>query len=441
MNLTSGDCNAWQHFTRDPLYKDWAEGKCGAKVHTDPCSCTFSGNPQDGKVGCAKGRITHVGMGHEDMPSGGIPLPLLDLTGLTFLYLAVSELTGSIPSAIGQLTELTFLGLGGNELTGSIPSILGELTTLARLSLNSNQLTGSMPSAIAKLTALTSLNLGDNRLTGTVPQEMLQLEKLTFIRLQNNPQLTGKLPKFNFSQFTECCSMEGDPFTCPLPTGANTTCAGGPSSHCVGSHAPPTCIPACSGTSSTLTASDCSAWQQFTRDPLYKEWAEGKCGAQVHTDPCSCTFNGKVGCANGRITHLGMGHENMPSGSIPLALLDLTGLTYLYLAVSELTGSIPSAIGQLTGLTYLGLGSNQLTGSVPKELAQLKTLTFLALDHNQLTGLLPAFSFSQFTQCCAMDGDPFTCPLPAGAEKCAGSSHVGGCGRNPAPTCKSALAR
>jgi hypothetical protein len=231
VDLVSNDCNAWRSFSLDPMYKGWIEGKCGAKVHTDPCNCTFA-FPHDKQVGCAKGRITTLRMGHEDMPSGGIPLPLLDLTGLTSLYLAVSELTGSIPSAIGQLTELTILGLGGNNLTGSIPSTLGALKALVALSLNNNQLTGSMPSAIAKLTKLTQLNLGNNLLTGTVPQEMLQLEKLTFICLPNM-QLTGKLPKFNFSQFTECCSMGGDTFTCPLPTGANTTCAGGPSPHCV----------------------------------------------------------------------------------------------------------------------------------------------------------------------------------------------------------------
>jgi hypothetical protein len=128
----------------------------------------------------------------------------------------------------------------------------------------------------------------------------------------------------------------------------------------------------------------------------------------------------------------------MPSGGIPKALMDLTGLTFLGLVANQLVGSIPTAIGQLTGLTDLRLSHNQLTGSVPQELLELKQLTYIGLDSNSLTGLLPAFNFSQYPLCCAMGFNPFTCPLPDGAESCAGSSHAGGCSANPAPTCKSA---
>jgi hypothetical protein len=63
VNLTSGNCIAWQRFSLNPLHREWAEGKCGAKVHTDPCSCTFGPYPAGyDKVGCTNGRITRLFM-------------------------------------------------------------------------------------------------------------------------------------------------------------------------------------------------------------------------------------------------------------------------------------------------------------------------------------------------------------------------------------------
>jgi hypothetical protein len=406
-------------------------------------------------------------------PSGGIPLALLDLTGLTVLSLWSTQLVGSIPSSIGQLTRLWGLELGFSKLTGSIPSAVGKLTDLASLdvaynqlggslpstigqltrlyniNLVGNQLTGSIPSSIGLLTRLSYLGLNDNQLTGSVPQEMLQLKNLTFLRLDANPKLTGLLPAFDFTQFTTCCAIGGDAFACPLPAGANTTCIGGPTARSCGGgnskYAPPTCIMGpllpCDGSSSNLTANDCNAWQRFSRDPLYKEWAQIKCGAKVHTDPCSCTLGGggalKVGCANGRITYLRT-YDGLPgSGSLPLSLLDLTGLTHFDLTYSRLTGSIPSTIAKLSGLVYLDLNKNQFTGSVPTELAGLKQLTTLGLQHNpHLTGLLPAFDFANITSCCRMDADVFTCPLPAHANKCVGGPACGGAKVYPPPTCK-----
>jgi Leucine-rich repeat (LRR) protein len=413
--------------------------------------------------------LTSLGLGYNNLV-GSIPSTIAKVTKLVHLGLTkLSGLGGTIPSAIGQLTALASLDLNSNQLTGAIPTSIGQLTVLAYLNLNNNNLGGSIPSTIGKLTELTTLILGHNQLTGPVPQEMLQLKKLTHFSMENNPKLWGTLPKFNFSQFTDCCTMSGDAFTCPLPPGANTSCVGGPGCGSGPHVPPPTCNPLCDGSSSTLTASDCSAWQRFTRDPMYTGWAESKCGAKVHTDPCNCTFHGKVQCyrrpkkhAKSRITRLDLGNQGLPpSGGIPLALLDLTGLesfqisnnyltgsipssidqlrslTYFDVSNNKLGGSIPSTIAKLTGLTNIRFWNNQLTGSVPQEMLQLKKLIFIGLglgleNNSRLTGLLPKFNFSQFTDYCAMSGDTFTCPLPAGAQHCVG----GPAGeRLPPPTC------
>jgi hypothetical protein len=237
----------------------------------------------------------------------------------------------------------------------------------------------------------------------------------------------------------DCCVS----FECDVPNGQckrafSTTGAYPNRSACVRAcEAPPK---ACTGSSKNLTSGDCIAWQHFSRDPMYKEWAEGKCGAQVHTDPCSCIITKNppmhlTGCEGGnRITALVM-PGLPPRGGVPLALLNLTGLVGFSLGGNQLVGTIPSAIGQLVELTDLSLGTNQLTGSVPTEMTQLTKLSNIRLDTNRdLTGPLPAFNFTQFAKCCAMEGDSFKCPLPAGAEKCAGGPGPG-CGSRSLPKC------
>ena len=77
-NLTSGDCHAWQHFSRDPHFSATLLAKCPAAV-LDPCSCTFYDHVQ-----CADGRITHLNMNGQSL-AGPFPASLLKLAGLTLL--------------------------------------------------------------------------------------------------------------------------------------------------------------------------------------------------------------------------------------------------------------------------------------------------------------------------------------------------------------------
>jgi hypothetical protein len=122
--------------------------------------------------------------------------------------------------------------MGGQGLPGSggVPVALLDLTGLRLLVLYSNQLQGTIPDALGEqLQQLTVLNLGNNTLSGTVPRLLTTLKHLTYLTLDTNPQLTGVLPAFNFSQFIKpsslksthyACDMHGDNFTCPLPAGA-----------------------------------------------------------------------------------------------------------------------------------------------------------------------------------------------------------------------------
>jgi hypothetical protein len=193
-HLISSDCSNWQAFATRPLYFSWLTNSshqghtiphCKGSVTTDPCSCTF----QD-PVQCSKeGRITYLQMAGTGLPSApGIPLPLLNLTGLTVFDLADNQLLG-----------------------------------------------GTIPSQLSQLTALTLLQLAGSRLVGSIPPGLVQLRALTYLALDTNA-LTGVIPPFHFEQFTSCCAMNDLNFKCPLPANVDEC------NHCHGNPYPvPTC--------------------------------------------------------------------------------------------------------------------------------------------------------------------------------------------------------
>ena len=130
--------------------------------------------------------------------------------------------------------------LGGNSLEGSIPASVARLQLLSLLGLEANSLSGTIPSALGHMPRLVALALGSNALSGTVPNELTDLRQLNLLDIYDVPHLAGRLPAFNFSQFTQCCAMSGVNFSCPLPPGAST-CVGGPG--CFPSKfPPPTCV-------------------------------------------------------------------------------------------------------------------------------------------------------------------------------------------------------
>jgi hypothetical protein len=85
-----------------------------------------------------------------------------------------------------------------------------------------------------------------------------------------------------------------------------------------------------------------------------------KCQTAV-LNPCTCTFQDHVECANGRITHLSIFNERL-TGLFPVSLLKLTGRTDLDLGANHLTGTMPLQLAELTGLnTLASLVSDQIS--------------------------------------------------------------------------------
>ena len=132
------------------------------------------------------------------------------------------------------------------------------------------------------------------------------------------------------------------------------------------------------GSTSTLEA-DCEALlasRDVLRGTGSLNWSEGL---------AMSSWTG-VTVSGGRVTRLNL---SSLSGSIPAALGDLSGLTWLDLASNALSGSIPAELGDLSSLTYLDLSSNGLSGSIPEDLGDLSALGTLNLSSNALSGSIP----------------------------------------------------
>ena len=105
--------------------------------------------------------------------------PLAELTQLTELELAVSNITDVSPLA--ELTQLTELKLAANNITDVAP--LAGLTQLTKLYLGGNNITDVSP--LAELIQLTELYLSGNNITDVSPlAELIQLTRLYL--LDNN---------------------------------------------------------------------------------------------------------------------------------------------------------------------------------------------------------------------------------------------------------------
>ena len=151
------------------------------------------------------------------MSRSGFPL----MQKLSYLHLAVNQLTGAIQAFLGNLTNLSHLDLETNKLSGSVPSTLGNMQALEILRLQNNNLegnlyflsalshcrnlkpinievnsfTGSLSNHMGNITSrLATFTVGYNKLTGGLPAAILNISNLEWLDLQNN-LLTEPIPK------------------------------------------------------------------------------------------------------------------------------------------------------------------------------------------------------------------------------------------------------
>ncbi|XP_073148712.1 uncharacterized protein [Henckelia pumila] len=84
-------------------------------------------------------------------------------------------------------------------------------------------------------------------------------------------------------------------------------------------------------------------------------------------------------------------------GTIPLAITNLSFLTYLDMSNNNFSGQIPDEMRNLRRLRFLNMNYNQLSGLIPSSLGSLSNLESLYLQKNYLSGAVPwsRFNFSK----------------------------------------------
>ncbi|KAL2636114.1 hypothetical protein R1flu_007593 [Riccia fluitans] len=133
---------------------------------------------------------------------------------------------------------------------------------------------------------------------------------------------------------------------------------------------------------SSTDAKDANALEVLKTSLGLKSWAG---------DPCLPVAFDWLSCDKGmtpRVTSIKLSKYNL-TGTLPVAIADLTALTDLWLDNNKIQGAIPD-ISKLTKLKTLHLQNNLMSGAIPSTLATLPLLSELFLQNNKFSGPIPA---------------------------------------------------
>ncbi|XP_028065350.1 receptor-like protein 43 [Camellia sinensis] len=230
-------------------------------------------------------------------------------------------------------SELLVKGLLGKMMDQhTFNMILRNLTQLRELHLDWLNISSPLPHALLNLSYLTSLSHGYCLLHGKFSDNIFHFPNLRELKLQQNSELTGKLPNFNVTSSLQFLDLSEISFSGQLPN-----------------------------SSSNLKALNI----------LYL---------------FNCNFSGSILASIGnltQITNLGF-TDNSVGGQIPSSISNLVKLNGLYLDGNNLNGQIPDSLGNMSQLTDLFLSRNQLTERLP-----WKNLWYIDPHSNLLQGPLP----------------------------------------------------
>ena len=150
--------------------------------------------PIDGTAFENLGQLQHFEV-EANYLSGGLPIELLLLPNLTYLYIRRNNLDLDLAEifANGTLPSLFAFWVDNNNVVGPIPPSIATKTGLASLSIADSSLGGLIPVEMGQLQGLRRVWLYRNQLTGQVPAEVGDLQRLEVFEVHDN-DLTGTMP-------------------------------------------------------------------------------------------------------------------------------------------------------------------------------------------------------------------------------------------------------
>ncbi|GLT26974.1 hypothetical protein SLA2020_020080 [Shorea laevis] len=335
------DCCSWEGI--------WCDQNTSHVIGLDLSSSCLFGSINSSSSLFRLGHLQYLNLALNDFNFSKIPSAVGNLSRLTYLNLSSSFFSGQIPHEISKLSKLAKLDLSFNldyshqrllELKRpNLNSLTQNLTRLEWLDLSSVSINSPIPKTLGNMSSLTYLHLGQCGLLGKFPIAIFQLPKLQVLDLNNNWELSGCFPDFNF-------------------------------------HSP-------------LRVLDVGNTTFFGELPI----SIGMLSSLEHLDVNSCNFSGLVPPSMGNLTklHVLILRNNSFWGEKFHFFSNLTQLTKIYISLNHFTfNEVPSSFASLTHLTEISLYHNQITGHFPSWITNLTDLRYLALGSNMLQGSLPS---------------------------------------------------
>ncbi|XVE54933.1 hypothetical protein DITRI_Ditri03aG0121300 [Diplodiscus trichospermus] len=116
--------------------------------------------------------------------------------------------------SVCRASSLSVLSLNKNRVVGSISEEIGNCKRLTHLYLGGNQFSGHLPDSLKQMSNLKRFDISDNNFAGEVP-DLSRISGLITFLSQNN-QLSGEIPKLDFSNLLEF-NVSNNNFSGPIP--------------------------------------------------------------------------------------------------------------------------------------------------------------------------------------------------------------------------------
>ncbi|XP_060667271.1 receptor-like protein EIX2 [Ziziphus jujuba] len=333
-------------------------------------------------------------------------------SSLKTLNLGYNELKGNLPNSLGYLKSLTYLQMSDNLFQGSLPNSIGNLTSLEEISLSSNILSG-IPKSLGQLSKLTVLDISENIWEGVITETHLanlsSLTELTMDKVSPNISLVFKInsdwiPPFKLTYLLIRSCQLGPKFPTWLKNQSELTFV------ILNNAMISDTIPNWFLNLDLRLGRLEMAYNQLSgRVPnsfrFNKEsiadlstnrfqgplpiWSSNITIFSLRDNLFSEPIPPNIGEAMPLLSDLDIS-ENSLSGSIPLSIGNLTGLTTLIISNNKLSGQIPHLWEDKQFLYIVDMSNNNLSGTIPTTMGSLSSLELLVLSNNKLSGELPS---------------------------------------------------